>query len=117
MGLQHRLKQEKLKVCFKFIYHNKKIVKINCGELIEVFQYTEKSSPVSSSDKMIPERPKKSKLRRAAAAVYESLLRQSEEDDESDSNDENFEGGEINSSDEENVNGVEESSNDGKFFF
>ncbi|KAL0842185.1 hypothetical protein ABMA28_014348 [Loxostege sticticalis] len=76
----------------------------------------EKASPVSSTDKATPERPKKSKLRRAAAAVYETLLRQAaeEDDDESDSNDETFEGGEINSSDEENVNGVEESSNDGE---
>ncbi|XP_063821855.1 probable protein phosphatase CG10417 isoform X2 [Ostrinia nubilalis] len=75
----------------------------------------EKVSPVSSTDKAAPERPKKSKLRRAAAAVYETLLRQAaEEDDESDSNDETFEGGEINSSDEENVNGLEESSNDGE---
>ncbi|CAH2086344.1 unnamed protein product [Euphydryas editha] len=77
----------------------------------------DKTSSVSSSDKAIPERPKKSKLRRAAAAVYETLLRQApsdddDDDDESDSNDENFEGGEVNSSDEENVNGVEESSND-----
>lgn len=78
--------------------------------------FLEKASPVSSTDKATPERPKKSKLRRAAAAVYETLLRQAaeEDDDESDSNDETFEGGEINSSDEENVNGVEESSNDGK---
>lgn len=79
----------------------------------------DKTSPVSSSDKALPERPKKSKLRRAAAAaaVYESLLRQAveEDDDESDSNDETFEGGELNSSDEENVNGVDESSNDGGF--
>ncbi|XP_059057041.1 uncharacterized protein LOC131850720 isoform X2 [Achroia grisella] len=74
----------------------------------------DKTSPVSSSDKATPERPKKAKLRRAAAAVYESLLRQAEDDDESDSNDETFEGGEINSSDEENCNGVEESSNDGE---
>ncbi|CAG9585322.1 unnamed protein product [Danaus chrysippus] len=71
---------------------------------------------VSSSEKA-PERPKKSKLRRAAAAVYESLLRQGltvdeEDDDESDSNDETFEGGEVDSSDEEQVNGVGESSND-----
>ncbi|XP_013195944.1 probable protein phosphatase CG10417 isoform X2 [Amyelois transitella] len=76
----------------------------------------DKVSPVSSTDKPTPERPKKSKLRRAAAAVYESLLRQAsmEDDEESDSNDETFEGGEINSSDEENVNGVEDSSNDGE---
>ncbi|KAM3963119.1 putative protein phosphatase CG10417 isoform 2-T2 [Aphomia sociella] len=74
----------------------------------------DKTSPVSSSEKAAPERPKKGKLRRAAAAVYESLLRQAEDDDESDSNDETFEGGEINSSDEENCNGVEESSNDGE---
>lgn len=74
----------------------------------------DKTSPVSSSDKVVPERPKKAKLRRAAVAVYESLLRQAEDDDESDSNDETFEGGEINSSDEENCNGVEESSNDGE---
>lgn len=75
-----------------------------------------KLSPVSSTDKAVPDRPKKSKLRRAAAAVYESLLRQAseEDDDESDSNDETFEGGEINSSDEENVNGVEDSSNEGE---
>ncbi|CAH2073714.1 unnamed protein product, partial [Iphiclides podalirius] len=74
----------------------------------------DKSSPVSSSDKVTPERPKKSKIRRAAAAVYESLLRQAAEDDddESDSNDETFEGGEIDTSDEENVNGVEDSSNE-----
>ncbi|XP_026329735.1 probable protein phosphatase 2C 11 isoform X2 [Hyposmocoma kahamanoa] len=74
----------------------------------------DKTSPVSSSEKVLPERPKKSKLRRAAAAVYESLLRQAveEDDDESDSNDETFEGGELNSSDEENVNGVDDSSND-----
>ncbi|XP_045445439.1 probable protein phosphatase 2C 11 [Melitaea cinxia] len=76
----------------------------------------DKTPSVSSSDKATPERPKKSKLRRAAAAVYETLLRQApaddDDDDESDSNDENFEGGEVNSSDEENVNGVEESSND-----
>ncbi|XP_047988354.1 probable protein phosphatase CG10417 [Leguminivora glycinivorella] len=74
-----------------------------------------KLSPVSSTDK-VPERPKKAKLRRAAAAVYESLMRQAaeEDDDESDSNDETFEGGEINSSDEENVNGVEDSSNEGE---
>ncbi|XP_063531053.1 uncharacterized protein LOC134742054 isoform X3 [Cydia strobilella] len=74
-----------------------------------------KLSPVSSTDK-VPERPKKSKLRRAAAAVYETLMRQAaaEDDDESDSNDETFEGGEINSSDEENVNGVEDSSNEGE---
>lgn len=73
--------------------------------------------PASSIDKPVPERPKKSKLRRAAAAVYETLLRQAaeEDDDESDSNDETFEGGEIKSSDEENVNGVEDSSNDGEF--
>ncbi|XP_073943864.1 protein phosphatase 1G [Choristoneura fumiferana] len=72
--------------------------------------------PASSIDKPVPERPKKSKLRRAAAAVYETLLRQAaeEDDDESDSNDETFEGGEIKSSDEENVNGVEDSSNDGE---
>ncbi|CAG9783837.1 unnamed protein product [Diatraea saccharalis] len=74
----------------------------------------DKASPVSSSEK-VPDRPKKAKLRRAAAAVYETLLRQAaEEDDESDSNDETFEGGEINSSDEENVNGVDDSSNDGE---
>nr|XP_026494883.1 probable protein phosphatase 2C 11 isoform X2 [Vanessa tameamea] len=76
----------------------------------------DKASSVSSSNKATPERPKKAKLRRAAAAVYETLLRQApaddDDDDESDSNDENFEGGEVNSSDEENVNGVEESSND-----
>ncbi|XP_013180531.1 PREDICTED: probable protein phosphatase CG10417 isoform X1 [Papilio xuthus] len=72
----------------------------------------DKTSPVSSSGKEVPERPKKSKLRRAAAAVYESILRQvpEEDDDESDSNDETFEGGEICSSDDDNVNGVEESS-------
>ncbi|XP_068629424.1 protein phosphatase 1G isoform X2 [Battus philenor] len=71
-------------------------------------------SPVSSTDKAAPERPKKSKIRRAAAAVYESLLRQAtvEDDDESDSNDETFEGGEVNSSDEENINGIEDSSNE-----
>ncbi|KAJ2952673.1 hypothetical protein O0L34_g7012 [Tuta absoluta] len=71
-----------------------------------------KLSPVSSSDKELPARPKKAKLRRAAAAVYETLLRhaaQENEEDDSDSNDENFEGGEVNSSDEENVNGVEDS--------
>ncbi|XP_072943734.1 protein phosphatase 1G isoform X2 [Epargyreus clarus] len=75
-----------------------------------------KVSPVSSSDKPAPERPKKSKMRRAAAAVYESLLRQAsvEDEDDSDSNDETFEGGEVESSDEENVNGVEDSSNDGE---
>ncbi|CAK1581804.1 unnamed protein product [Parnassius mnemosyne] len=69
---------------------------------------------VSSSEKLTPERPKKSKIRRAAAAVYESLLRQAaeEDDDESDSNDETFEGGEVESSDEENVNGIEDSSNE-----
>ncbi|XP_032513613.1 probable protein phosphatase CG10417 isoform X3 [Danaus plexippus] len=71
---------------------------------------------VSSSEKA-PERPKKSKLRRAAVAMYESLLRRGltvdeEDDDESDSNDETFEGGEVDSSDEERVNGVVESSND-----
>ncbi|CAF4937632.1 unnamed protein product [Pieris macdunnoughi] len=72
-------------------------------------------SPVSSSDKPMPDRPKKSKLRRAAAAVYESLLRQATaDDDESDSNDETFEGGEVDSSEEDNLNGVEESSNDGE---
>ncbi|KAL4705759.1 hypothetical protein ACJJTC_006540 [Scirpophaga incertulas] len=76
----------------------------------------DKASPVSSSEKIIPDRPKKSKFRSAAAAVYESLLRQAAEkdddddDDDSDSNDENFEG-EVNSSDEENVNG-DDSSND-----
>ncbi|CAH1646006.1 unnamed protein product [Spodoptera littoralis] len=71
-----------------------------------------KAAAVSSSDVKAPKDPKR---RRAAAAVYESLLRQAaeEDDDDSDSNDETFEGGEINSSDEENVNGVEESSNDG----
>lgn len=72
---------------------------------------------MSSSEKA-PERPKKSKLRRAAVAMYESLLRRGltvdeEDDDESDSNDETFEGGEVDSSDEERVNGVVESSNDG----
>ncbi|XP_028037886.1 probable protein phosphatase 2C 11 [Bombyx mandarina] len=72
----------------------------------------DKTSPVSSSEKEAPERPKKAKLRRAAAAVYESLLLEAEEDDESDSNDETFEGGEVNSSDEENVNGNEDSSNE-----
>lgn len=74
----------------------------------------DKASPVSSSDAK-RFRPKEAKIRRAAAAVYESLMRQAaeEDDDESDSNDETFEGGEVNSSDEENVNGVEESSNDG----
>ncbi|CAK1545306.1 unnamed protein product [Leptosia nina] len=72
-------------------------------------------SPVSSSDKPLPDRPKKSKLRRAAAAVYESLLRQASlDEDESDSNDETFEGGEVDSSEEEAVNGMEESSNDGE---
>ncbi|KAJ8725715.1 hypothetical protein PYW08_003898 [Mythimna loreyi] len=72
----------------------------------------EKAAVVSSSD---GKRPKETKMRRAAAAaVYESLLRQADEDDdESDSNDETFEGGEVNSSDDENVNGIEESSNDG----
>lgn len=71
---------------------------------------------MSSSGKEAPERPKKSKIRRAAAAVYESILRQlPEDDDESDSNDETFEGGEICSSDDDNVNGVEESSNEGKY--
>ncbi|CAB3242376.1 unnamed protein product [Arctia plantaginis] len=74
-------------------------------------------STVSSSESNPRDRPKDAKVRRAAAAVYESILRQmtvrDEDDDESDSNDETFEGGEINSSDEENVNGVEESSNDG----
>ncbi|KAG6442695.1 hypothetical protein O3G_MSEX002471 [Manduca sexta] len=74
-----------------------------------------KPSPVSSSEKTAPERPKKANLRRAAAAVYEKLLRQAaEEDDESDSNDETFEGGEAMSSDEENVNGMEDSSIDGE---
>ncbi|KAF9421833.1 hypothetical protein HW555_002273 [Spodoptera exigua] len=75
-----------------------------------------KAKAVSSSDVKAPKDPKR---RRAAAAVYESLLRQAaeEDDDDSDSNDETFEGGEINSSDEENVNGVEESSNDGKELF
>ncbi|CAH0720963.1 unnamed protein product, partial [Brenthis ino] len=70
---------------------------------------------VSSSDKATPERPKKANLRRAAAAaMYETILKQvtAEDDDESDSNDENFEGGEVDSSDEENVNGVEVSSNE-----
>ncbi|XP_053625016.1 uncharacterized protein LOC128683413 [Plodia interpunctella] len=86
------------------------------GSATPVKSGKDKVSPVSSSDKPAPERPKKSKLRRAAAAVYESLLRQAtvEDDEESDSNDETFEGGEINSSDEENVNGVEDSSNDGE---
>lgn len=76
---------------------------------------TEKDK-VSSSGKTAPERRKTAKLRRAAAIVYETLLRQASEqdEDESDSNDETFEGGEINSSDEENVNGVEDSSNDGE---
>lgn len=80
---------------------------------------SDKTSPVSSSEKALPERPKKSKLRRAAAAVYESLLRQAveEDDDDSDSNDETFEGGELNSSDEENVNGIDDSSNDGGLSF
>lgn len=47
--------------------------------------------------------------------MYESLLRHTAgvDDDESDSNDETFEGGELNSSDEENVNGVDDSSDDG----
>ncbi|KAG7307585.1 hypothetical protein JYU34_007807 [Plutella xylostella] len=73
----------------------------------------DKSSPVSSSAAATPDRPKKAKLRRAAALVYESLLRHAgEDDDESDSNDENFEGEA--SDDEENVNGVDESSNDGE---
>ena len=77
--------------------------------------FSEKAAAVSSSDGK--GRPKESKIRRAAAAaVYQSLLRHAaeEDDDESDSNDETFEGGEVNSSDEENVNGVEESSNDGE---
>ncbi|XP_026744646.1 probable protein phosphatase 2C 11 isoform X1 [Trichoplusia ni] len=75
----------------------------------------DKTAAVSSSEAKPSGRPKDAKIRRAAAAVYESLLRHAadEDDDESDSNDETFEGGEINSSDEENVNGVEESSNDG----
>lgn len=74
---------------------------------------------MSSSESNPRDRPKDAKVRRAAAAVYESILRQMRDrdadDDESDSNDETFEGGEINSSDEENVNGVEESSNDGMY--
>lgn len=41
-------------------------------------------------------------------------MQEDDDDDESDSNDETFEGGEVNSSDEENVNGVDESSNDGE---
>uniref|UniRef100_A0A2A4JWY8 protein-serine/threonine phosphatase n=1 Tax=Heliothis virescens TaxID=7102 RepID=A0A2A4JWY8_HELVI len=75
----------------------------------------DKTAAVSSSDTKGRDRPKDAKIRRAAAAVYETLLRQAaeEDDDESDSNDETFEGGEVNSSDDENVNGVEESSNDG----
>lgn len=79
----------------------------------------DKSSSVSSSDKAIPDRPKKARLRRAAALVYESLLRQATEaddDEESDSNDETFEGGENHSSDEEAVNGIDESSNDGEWW-
>lgn len=77
----------------------------------------DKTAAVSSSEAKPSGRPKDAKIRRAAAAVYESLLRHAadEDDDESDSNDETFEGGEINSSDEENVNGVEESSNDGEW--
>ncbi|XP_049866905.1 uncharacterized protein LOC126367438 isoform X2 [Pectinophora gossypiella] len=78
----------------------------------------DKTSPVSSSDKAVPERPKKTKLRRVAAEVYQSLLRQAaaeDDDDDSDSNDETFEGGELNdSSDEENGDGVDDSSNDGE---
>ncbi|XP_023948382.1 uncharacterized protein LOC112053240 [Bicyclus anynana] len=74
----------------------------------------EKASSVSSS-KAAPERPKKSILRRAAAAVYETLRQNAADDDEeSDSNDETFEGGEVNSSEDENVNGVEDSSEDGE---
>ncbi|XP_034840206.1 protein phosphatase 1G [Maniola hyperantus] len=73
----------------------------------------DKASPVSSS-KIMPDRPKKSSLRRAAAAVYETLRQHSPDDDEeSDSNDETFEGGEVDSSEGENVNGVEDSSEDG----
>ncbi|CAH2251119.1 probable protein phosphatase 2C 11 [Pararge aegeria] len=73
----------------------------------------EKASTVSSS-KVTPDRPKKAILRRAAAAVYETLRQNAADDDEeSDSNDETFEGGEVNSSEEENVNGVEDSSEDG----
>ncbi|XP_045785781.1 probable protein phosphatase 2C 11 [Maniola jurtina] len=73
----------------------------------------DKASPVSSS-KVMPDRPKKSSLRRAAAAVYETLRQHSPDDDEeSDSNDETFEGGEVDSSEGENVNGVEDSSEDG----
>lgn len=78
-------------------------------------KYFSDKSPVSSSNKPIPDRPRKSKLRKAAAAVYESLLRHATvDDDESDSNDETFEGGEVDSSEEDTLNGVEESSNDGK---
>ncbi|XP_050680774.1 uncharacterized protein LOC126976470 isoform X2 [Leptidea sinapis] len=74
---------------------------------------TKDKSPVSSTDKIVPETPKKKMVRRAAAAVYETLLRKAEEEDEeSDSNDETFEGGELDSSEDENLNGVEDSSND-----
>lgn len=74
-------------------------------------------TPESSSEAQQAEAmsPKKCNIRRAAAAVYKSLLLRASEDDddddedETDSNDETFEGGEINSSDEENVNGVSDS--------
>lgn len=83
-----------------------------------MFSSSGKSSPVSSTDKATPERPKKARLRRAAAMVYQSLLRQATvadvDDDESDSNDETFEGGEQHSSDEEPLNGLDDSSNDGE---
>ncbi|GBP24772.1 Probable protein phosphatase CG10417 [Eumeta japonica] len=72
--------------------------------------------PVSSSEVCVPERPKKVQLRRAAAAMYKSLLlhNDDEEDEDDSDNDETFEGGEVNSSDEENINGVSDSSNDGE---
>ncbi|KOB68061.1 Protein phosphatase 1G [Operophtera brumata] len=73
-----------------------------------------KASPVSSSDKATPSRPKKTQIRRAAAAVYQSLLRQAvgDDDDESDSNDENFEGEEVSS--DENINGDDDEEKDGE---
>lgn len=84
------------------------------------FTSTDKSSPVSSSDKPAPDRPKKAKLSRMAAMVYESLLRRAqdddeENDDEDDENDETFQGDVNGHSSDEEVNGAEDDESNCEF--
>lgn len=64
---------------------------------------------VSSSEAQDSPKKIKKAMRLSAAAVYKTLMQAAEDDEESDSNDETFEGGEVNSSDDENVNGISDS--------